>query len=164
MDTTIKENTHGDFSFLVNASQNKVDLKQVTRIGVYGVTIEEDKILLIRQKFGPYAGMFDFPGGGIEFGESPEQALRREFIEEVGMEFNSLQPIENLTAVIEVQKTTYSEAHLFYQIGLIYRVRDCRIIPGKEGEMECHWVDLKMLTETNSSKLLWKFKSAFVSI
>ena len=45
--------------------------------------MDEKKTLLIRQKRGPYAGKLDFPGGGIEFGESPEQALRREFAEEV---------------------------------------------------------------------------------
>ena len=39
-----------------------------------------------------------FPGGGLEAGETPEEAARREFREEVGGELTALRPIwENVT-------------------------------------------------------------------
>jgi 8-oxo-dGTP pyrophosphatase MutT (NUDIX family) len=66
-------------------------------------------LLVVRQKRGPYAGKLDFPGGGIEFGESAELALRREFSEEVAMEFDSLQLIDNLTATVDVLSTSSNE-------------------------------------------------------
>jgi mutator protein MutT len=120
------------------------------RTGVYGVAMNEGKMLLIRQKSGPYAGKFDFPGGGIEFGETPEQALHREFKEELGMEFDSLQLIDNLTAAIEG----------FFQVGMIYRVEDCRSNE-KQGSHECFWLDPHQLLQENCSKLLWKYRMRF---
>ena len=54
-------------------------------IGVYGLIIKENKILLIKKKTGPYDGKLDLPGGSFEFGERPEETLKREFIEEAGL-------------------------------------------------------------------------------
>lgn len=54
-------------------------------VGAYGVLIQDNKILLIKKSRGAYKGKFDLPGGGIEFGEKAEEALKREFIEETGI-------------------------------------------------------------------------------
>ena len=133
--------------------------KKVTRIGVYGVVMEDDKILAVRQQRGPYAGKLDFPGGGIEFGESAEQTMRREFAEEVAMEFDSLQLIDNLTATVDVPSTPSNEPYLFYQIGMIYRVNGCRSIKDEKlGDLQHVWVDLMALSEGECSKLLWKWR------
>lgn len=135
-----------------------VALQKITRIGVYGIAIEEGKMLAVRQKRGPYAGKLDFPGGGIEFGESADNALRREFSEEVGMEFDSLQLIDNLTATVDVSRTPAGETYLFYQIGMIYRVHGCRLIEDKQpGDLPYIWIDPKTLSEERCSPLLWKF-------
>lgn len=53
-------------------------------VGIYGVLINENKVLLIKKSRVAYKGMFDLPGGSIEFGEKVEDALKREFIEETG--------------------------------------------------------------------------------
>jgi len=52
--------------------------------GVYGLVEKDDKVLLILKSRGPYKGMYDLPGGRLEEGESLEEALEREFQEEVG--------------------------------------------------------------------------------
>ena len=61
-------------------------MKQKKHIGAYGLVIKDNKILLIKKKGRPYDGKLDLPGGTIEFEESIEDALKRELLEEVGIE------------------------------------------------------------------------------
>jgi len=61
------------------------NLKEHRHLGVYGLIIEDDKILLIKKANGPYKGKLDLPGGSIEFGEKPEDTLKREIEEETGI-------------------------------------------------------------------------------
>lgn len=61
-------------------------MKEYKQLGAYGLVIKNEKILLIKKCGGPYDGKLDLPGGTIEFGERPEDALKRELIEEVGIE------------------------------------------------------------------------------
>ena len=61
-------------------------MKEYKQLGAYGLIIKENKILLIKKVGGPYDKKFDLPGGTIEFCERPEETLKRELLEEVGIE------------------------------------------------------------------------------
>lgn len=69
------------------------------RVRVCGLLIEDDSILLA-QIDSPVTGSLVWmpPGGGLKFGESIEDCLRREFLEETGLaiEINTLQFINEL--------------------------------------------------------------------
>lgn len=68
----------------------------------------DGQILVIRHSYGP-AGWY-FPGGGLKAGEKPEDAARRELLEETGCE------IEGLRLVGMVEETlsgATAKAHLF---------------------------------------------------
>src|SRR5690606_7653817 len=54
-------------------------------VGVYGIYKKDNNILFIKKSRGPYKDMYDLPGGSIEKDESVEDALKREFIEEAGL-------------------------------------------------------------------------------
>ena len=65
------------------------DLKpQYTRVSAYGlITDSNNRILLCRlsKALPRWEGYWTLPGGGLEFGESPEDAVVREVEEETGL-------------------------------------------------------------------------------
>lgn len=68
-----------------------MEKKEYKQLGTYGLIIREGKILLIKKNGGPYDGKLDLPGGTIEFCERPVETLKRELMEEVGIEVNSFE-------------------------------------------------------------------------
>jgi 8-oxo-dGTP diphosphatase len=58
-----------------------------TVIVAAGILIEADRVLLTQRKIGTHlAGMWEFPGGKVEAGEDPKEALVRELHEELGID------------------------------------------------------------------------------
>jgi mutator protein MutT len=49
---------------------------------------DEGKLLMVRQMGGYWRGQWIFPGGKLEVGETLEQCVRREFIEETGCDLH----------------------------------------------------------------------------
>jgi len=61
-----------------------------TRIAAYVVAVNTERLLLARIASGyPGARRWTLPGGGVEFGEHPEDALVREVYEESGFAMDS---------------------------------------------------------------------------
>lgn len=56
---------------------------------IYGVLHEEGKVLLTRSVFREKT-FVNFPGGGVDVGEAPRDALHREFFEETGLSIRQL--------------------------------------------------------------------------
>ena len=63
-------------------------------IGVKIALINDDKLLMIQRDNKPslrYAGLWDFPGGGREDNETPEECIIREVDEELGIKLSPQQ-------------------------------------------------------------------------
>lgn len=52
---------------------------------VTGVLCRDGKVLLTRHTYGAGKGRLIVPGGYVESGETPQEALKREFLEETGI-------------------------------------------------------------------------------
>ena len=61
--------------------------EQLTRIAAYGLVTHENKMLLCRisKELPRWQGQWTLPGGGLDFGEHPEDAVVREIEEETGL-------------------------------------------------------------------------------
>lgn len=82
------------------ATNNPSAIKQVTA----GVIRRDGRILLAQRKDGHLAGKWEFPGGKIEPGETPETCLRRELHEEFEIEVRVGEHIA--TSVFEYKELT----------------------------------------------------------
>jgi 8-oxo-dGTP diphosphatase len=63
-------------------------------VGVGGVVIEDGRALLIRRGCEPLLGEWSIPGGALELGETLEQGVARELLEETGLEVRVMELIE----------------------------------------------------------------------
>ena len=60
--------------------------KQHSSTRAYGVLLDENRVVLVRSSNPEHnPPLWWLPGGGIHFGETPEETLEREFIEETGL-------------------------------------------------------------------------------
>lgn len=63
---------------------------------VAAVIRKEDKIFATQRGYGEFKDGWEFPGGKIEAGESPEQALAREIKEELDTDINVRELIDTI--------------------------------------------------------------------
>jgi len=91
---------------------------------VAAILRREGRVLLTQRPEGTHlAGLWEFPGGKLEAGESPEQALRRECREECGVELE-------VGRIVEVVFHTYDDRDVLL---LFY---DCRLVSGEIRHLE----------------------------
>lgn len=63
-------------------------------VGIGGVVIESGRTLLIRRGHEPLLGEWSIPGGSLELGETLEEGVARELLEETGLQVRVVELIE----------------------------------------------------------------------
>jgi 8-oxo-dGTP diphosphatase len=101
-----------------------------TLLVVAGAFVRDGLLLLTRRPDGaPLEGAWELPGGKVEEGETPEEALRREWREELGVEVELAEPWVFASGAPNGRHVTL----------LVYLVRALRREPSPLGVAEIRW-------------------------
>ena len=107
---------------------------------VAAVIRDNDRIFATQRGYGNYKGWWEFPGGKIEAGETPQEALKREIREEL----DTLVEVGDLIACVEYD---YPEFHLSM---------DCFWCTILEGNLHLNEAeDARWLTKENLMSVKW---------
>ena len=105
---------------------------------VAGILIKDGKALLgQRPEHKSLPGLWEFPGGNIELGETPEIALRRELQEELAID-------------AEIGPLKIATSHTYGEVGvllLFFEIRFWKGTPKPVHHLELKWVDKNELAE-----------------
>lgn len=120
---------------------------------VYGVITKDDSILMVK----PHHGLHALPGGGMEPGESIEEALKREVLEETGYQVESSELLNTTERYLYIEK----EDKFYHVVALVYQVEIGNTAESNPkavadgGVSEVEWVKLIGLTKDNCHFLFW---------
>ena len=118
---------------------NRIEVMKSIRV-VAAVIRDNDRIFATQRGYGNYKGWWEFPGGKIEAGETPQEALKREIREEL----DTLVEVGNLIACVEYD---YPEFHLSM---------DCFWCTILEGNLHLNEAeDARWLTNENLMSVKW---------
>lgn len=94
-----------------------------TRVAAYAACLDDDgRILLARLAPGyPGAGRWTLPGGGLDWGEAPEDGVRREVEEETGLRGGTLGPVLGVYSRAH-RRGPARPGHSVHVIGIVYRL------------------------------------------
>ncbi|MBD2666875.1 mutator MutT protein [Richelia sinica FACHB-800] len=105
-------------------------------IGVAIIWNDQGQILIDRRlPQGPMGGLWEFPGGKVESGETIQQCIQREIAEELGIE-------------VTVGEHLITIHHTYTHLQVSLTVHHCRHLAGVPQAIECaevRWVNLDEL-------------------
>lgn len=123
-------------------------------IGSYGVILDGGKIALIKKSRGGYKGKLDLPGGGIEHGELPIDALKREMMEELGIEIHNIKllDVSSVTFKWHLDENTIEDLH---HIGIFYtadfKSKDLKTTKDGQDSLGAKWYPITELKKEELS-------------
>ncbi|WP_405305276.1 NUDIX domain-containing protein [Methanobrevibacter sp.] len=130
-------------------------MKDIWGLAVRGICEVEGKVLLlkVRSKSSHDASKWEIPGGKVKKGEFFDDALRREFIEETGIEIT----IESLFNAIQNNYTACKTNEQVKSIQLIMKVTaDVSEVQISEEHDEYKWFTKEEVRELYNNDLLSK--------
>lgn len=107
-------------------------------IGVAVIWNDKKQILIDRRRpEGAMGGLWEFPGGKIEPGETIEECIKREIDEELAID-------------IEINEHLITIDHTYTNLRVTLTVYECRHLQGVPQALECdeiRWVNLEQLEQ-----------------
>lgn len=92
-------------------------------LGVGGIIMNDDNVLLVRRANPPLQGQWSLPGGLVETGETTQEAVVREVLEETGLQIAPVKLVEVFERILRDE-----EGQVEYHFVLIDYL--CRVTSG----------------------------------
>jgi 8-oxo-dGTP diphosphatase len=116
-------------------------MKKIVLVAAVALFDADGRVLLAQRPEGkPMAGLWEFPGGKVEIGETPEDALKREMREELGINI-----CDHCAAPLTFVSHAYEQFHLLM---LLYVCRKWDGIP----------------TALEGQNITWKFPNEMAAL
>jgi len=116
----------------------------ILRPAAYALILHDGKLLLLTMRA---TGKYHLPGGGIEVGERMVETLKREVLEETGIEIEveCLVHFEEVFFYYDPSDKAYHGLHFFFRC----KAKTVRILPDEQVEDDSaekpRWVEIAML-------------------
>lgn len=131
-------------------------VREITRThkGIYGYIENNNQVMLIIKKRGPYTGMYDLPGGSPEAGETEVETLKREIKEETGCDLADFNNRREKIVIFENFIEDDGRPGCLQHTGILF---DCRIsgIPDRTiSDLDSNgalWINKSELNTSNAT-------------
>ena len=123
---------------------------------VAGLLVEERRVLMVEQARGDERYWL-VPGGGVQFGESLPDALRREFIEELGLRVG----VGRLLAIVEsISPDPDYAKHVVHMIFEVSAAKEAALVPREATILAAAFLDEVQLRYADVRPPISEFLSA----
>ena len=114
-------------------------------VGVLAILMCKNNVLLGKRKGSHGHGEWSFPGGHLEFNETPEECVKRELMEETGIELNDMTPCD----MGYTNDIFYDDKKHYITIYKLFNVNNMIVAEVKEPNkcFEWLWADINNLPQ-----------------
>ncbi|WP_170430537.1 NUDIX hydrolase [Ruegeria arenilitoris] len=96
-------------------------MQKTPKIGALAVVLHDANVLLVQRSKQPDAGLWGFPGGHVEWGETVMQAAQRELYEETSVIAEPLHYLDNLDLLRHDAQGAVQSHYLLVGVACQYR-------------------------------------------
>jgi ADP-ribose pyrophosphatase YjhB (NUDIX family) len=132
------------------------------RIRVNGLLVEDEKILMVRHQMAKNRSFWNLPGGGMHYGSDAIENLKREFLEEAGLDIK----VGDFLFVHEFLEPPLHAIELYFEVskenGILTVGNDPELDPDRQIIKEMVYLSLKEIHSIKNEekhRLFWELNS-----
>jgi ADP-ribose pyrophosphatase YjhB (NUDIX family) len=121
-------------------------------VGVGGVVVHRQRVLLIRRGCEPHKGQWSIPGGMLELGEGLADGVRRELKEETGLD---VEPLQIVAAFDRIMREGKRVKYHYVIVDYVCRLKRGRLKPASD-VVDARWVRREEMPQYHLTEMATK--------